>query len=96
MCVCVCEHLSALLTTKHLCFACFTYSISVLGTQLDFNQYSPNGGRNEPLKMVHNGFEDLQIYFDLETFGNLLQLKPETETFLSQSIINFSLHALYF
>lgn len=54
-------------------------SISVLGTQLDFNQYSPNGGRNEPLKMVHNGFEDLQIYFDLETFGNLLQLKAETD-----------------
>lgn len=48
------------------------------------------------LKTTHNGFADLQIYFDLETFRNLSQLKAETETFLSQSIMNFSLHSLLY
>lgn len=48
------------------------------------------------LKTIHNGFADLQIYFHLETFRNLSQLKAETEMFLSQSIINFSLYSLLY
>lgn len=48
------------------------------------------------LKMIHNGFEDLQISLDLEAFRNLPQLQAETETFPSQSTIHFSLYSLLY
>lgn len=66
-------------------------SISVLGTQLD--TLSMEGMRL--LKMVHYRFKDLQIYFALEIFGNLPQLKVDTKISLSQSILHFSRHSFY-
>lgn len=66
-------------------------SISVLGTQLD--TLSMEGMRL--LKMVHYGFKDLQIYFALEIFGNLPQLKVDTKISPSQSILHFSRHSFY-
>lgn len=48
------------------------------------------------LRMVHYGFKDLQICFDLEIFANLSRLKVNTKTSLPQSIINFSLYSTFY
>ena len=47
------------------------------------------------LKGVHHGFGDLQIYFDLETFGNLSQLQVDPKTSPSQGVIKLSLSSIF-